>query len=120
MGRLYDVAELEANPFPEKDFEEIETDGMQINQEEGKFPVEELELELESGDRLACEVVNVVFGAGHEYMMLHSTDGTEGGVHLMKMEVGETDILKLSPIKEESELRSVIKVFQKLYENEVE
>lgn len=120
MGRLYDIAELEASLFPEKDFEEIETDNAQINQEESEFPAEELELELENGDILTCEVVDVIFNAGHEYMMLHPTDDTEGKVHLMRMEEGEADTLILSPIKEESELQSVIEAFQKLYENEIE
>ena len=120
MGRLYDIAELEASLFSEKDFEESETDNAQINQEESEFPAEKLELELENGDILTCEVVDVISDAGHEYMVLHPTDDTEGKVHLMRMEEGEADTLILSPIKEESELQSVIEAFQKLYENEIE
>ena len=42
MGRLYDIAELEASLFSEKDFEESETDNAQINQEESEFPAEKL------------------------------------------------------------------------------
>ena len=110
MGRLCDIAELEASLFPEND----------SFPENDPFPDDELELELENGDRITCEVVDVIQNEGREYMMLHPTDDTGGMVYLMRMEAGEEDTLQLSPIREESELQSVIEAFQKLYENEIE
>ena len=108
MGRLCDIEELEASLFPEND----------PFPENNSFPDDELE--LENGDRITCEVVDVIQNEGREYMMLHPTDDTGGMVYLMRMEAGEEDTLQLSPIREESELQSVIEAFQKLYENEIE
>ena len=110
MGRLCDIEELEASLFPEND----------PFPENNSFPEDELELELENGDRVTCEEVDVILNEGREYMMLHPTDDTEGRVYLMRMEAGEADALQLSPIREEEELQTVIEAFQKLYENEIE
>lgn len=121
MGRLYDISELEADVFSEEERHEMYEDETYeddlIVEADTEFPALELELELEDGQVLVCEAVGVFLAGDYEYMALHPKTDTEGIVHLMRLEPGEDDELKLSPIKDEEELQVAAEAFQQMLED---
>lgn len=117
----FDISELEAAVFPDEapvgmdENEEVpETDMEEMISEE---PLEELELELNDGQVLVCEILDVFAHDDREYMVLHPKEDTEGVVHLMRIGEGEGGVLKLSPIEDEEELQRAAEIFQKNYED---
>lgn len=122
MGRFLDISELEAAVFSgetiEEAIEEPEADEPETEEMISEEPPEELELELEDGQTMLCEIVTVFVHEDREYMVLHPKEDTDGIVYLMRMSAGEQDELKLSQIEDEKELQAVSEVFWEIYKNE--
>ena len=111
--------------------EEAEQEDAWIQEEwddqEGEFPALELELELENGQTLKCQVVSVFLAGEKEYMALHPVEDTEGMIHIMILEQGENDDIRLLPVEDEAELERAALAFHKFmddskleYEDEME
>lgn len=142
MKWLFDIAELEADIFSEDELQAIETyveeerDGEEAglsdeqttavsgeaereteNQEDGDFPALELELTLEDGEQLTCEVVGVFLEGEKEYMALHPKGNEEDLVHLMILEQGEDDSICLLPIEDEAEMEKAALAFHRFMDD---
>lgn len=131
MAGIYSTEDLEQMVFSENESEEPDSrTAAQPDEEEALrtflkeelsagvpegFPTLELELTLEDGRNLVCEVVGVfLVQSGKQYMALHPKEDTEGLIHILEMAEGEDDELLLLPIEDEGEREEAEQTFYRL------
>lgn len=117
MEQLFDIAKLEADIFSEDELRAIDT-YVEAELADEEFPALELELTLEDGRQLICQVIGVFLEGQKEYIALHPIDQEDDQALLMQLVQGTDDSIGLLPIEDETELAAAALAFHRFMDDE--
>lgn len=114
MRRPYDTEALEDQLFRSEDMEEygIEPDMEEVELPGNGEPVM-VNVTLEDGAEAEYMVAGVFLEGEKEYIALETE---EGDIHIMELEAGEADEVRLIPIEDEEEQQRAIDAFRYYFE----